>query len=81
VLNGNGNSLSSLLKKSFHGLFQHAKQKARFLLCFIFQTLNVFEKWRRVPMPHRSLLKNEFFNKLLKFHEKKHRLKRTEGER
>ncbi len=27
-----------LLKKSIHGLFQHAKQKAWFLLCFIFQT-------------------------------------------
>ncbi len=40
-----------LLKKSIHGLFQHATQKARFLRCFIFQTLSVFEKWRCVPIP------------------------------
>jgi len=33
-----------LLKKSIRGLFQHAKQKAWFLLCFIFQTRSVFEK-------------------------------------
>ena len=25
----------------------------------------MFEKWRSIPRPHRSLLKNEFFNKLL----------------
>ncbi len=54
-----------MLEKSIHGLFQHAKQKTWFLLCFIFQTLNAFEKWRYAPVPHRSLLKNEFFNKLL----------------
>jgi len=54
-----------LLKKSIRGLFQHAKQKAWFLLCFIFQTLNVFEKWRYVPIPHRKVLKNEFFSTLL----------------
>src|SRR5713226_7661399 len=40
---------------------QHAKQKARFLLCFIFPTFSVFEKWRYVPIPHRRLMKNEFF--------------------
>ena len=71
-----------LLKKYFHGLFQHGrscaslrprhwgflpgtKQKARFLLRSIFQTLIAFEKWRHVPLPHRRLLKNEFFNNLL----------------
>src|SRR5712692_9107114 len=30
---------------------QHAKQKPRFLLCFIVQTLSVFEQWRYVPIP------------------------------
>src|SRR5712692_2380292 len=45
-----------LLKKSIRGLFQHAKQKARFLLCFIFQTLSVSEKWRYVPIPHRRVM-------------------------
>ena len=54
-----------MLKKSIHGLFQHAKQKARFLLCFIFQTLSVFEKWRYVLIPRRRVLKNEFFSTLL----------------
>ena len=29
---------NSLLKKPIHGLFQHAKRKVRFSLCFIFQT-------------------------------------------
>ena len=33
-----------MLKKSIHGLFQHERQKVRFLLFFIFQTLNGFEK-------------------------------------
>jgi len=54
-----------LLKKSIRGLFQHAKQKARFLLCFIVQTRSVFEQWRYVPIPHRRVLKNEFFSTLL----------------
>ncbi len=56
---------SRLLKKSIRGLFQHAKQKARFLLCFIFQTLSVFEKWRYILIPHRRVMKNEFFITLL----------------
>ncbi len=56
-----------LLKKSIRGLFQHAKQKAWFLLCFIFQTLSVFEKWRYVPIPHRRVMKNLFFITLLAF--------------
>ena len=55
-----------LLKKVIHGLFQHAKQKAWFLLCFIFQTRYVFEKWRYIPIPHRRVMKNEFFITLLK---------------
>jgi hypothetical protein len=35
----------TMLKKPVHGLFQHAKQKARFLLCFIFQ---ISEKWQYI---------------------------------
>ena len=33
------------LEKAIHGLFQHAKQKARFLLCSIFQ---IPEKWQYI---------------------------------
>jgi chorismate synthase len=52
-------------EKSFPGLFRLAKQKAWFLPCFISQTLIAFEKWRYIRVPHRRLLKNEFFNSLL----------------
>jgi len=55
-----------MLKRAFLGLFQLAKQKARFLLCSIFQTLIVFEKWQHLPVPHRRLMKNEFFISLLR---------------
>src|SRR5579885_1561457 len=35
---------SRMPKKSVQGFFSHAKQKARFLLCFIFQSLGAIEK-------------------------------------
>jgi hypothetical protein len=51
---------SSLLKKSLPELFQHAKQKARFLLCFIFKHLPCL-KMPAHPCAGSSLLKNGVF--------------------
>jgi hypothetical protein len=53
-------TLNSLLKKPLPELFQHAKQKARFLLCFIFKHLPCL-KMPAHPCAGRSLLKNGVF--------------------
>jgi hypothetical protein len=34
-----------------HGIFRDEKQKTRFLLFSIFQSLNAIEKWRHIPIP------------------------------
>ncbi len=44
---------------------QHEKQKVRFLLFFIFQTLNAFEKWRHIHVLHAGCRKTMLFNSLL----------------
>jgi hypothetical protein len=58
-------STNSLLKKSLPELFQHAKQKARFLLCFIFKHLPCL-KMPAHPCAGRSLLKNGVFQQTAK---------------
>ncbi len=40
-----------MLKKSFHGLFQLAKQKPRGLLCSIYQTFACLINVRRILAP------------------------------
>jgi hypothetical protein len=46
--------LNSLLKKSLPELFQHAKQKAQCLLCFIFKHLGTSEQVSFAVMPAKA---------------------------
>ena len=54
-----------LLKKAFPGLFQLAKQKTRFLLCSMIQTLVCLNHGRDLPVPPKQAVENYFFNSLL----------------
>jgi len=45
--------------------FNSQSKKCDFCFAPFFKWYNAFEKWRYIHVPHRRLLKNEFFNNLL----------------
>lgn len=59
------NHTSRLLKTFLRRPFQFEKPKVRFFLFSTSRPLAAAEKRRYVPVPDCSLLKNEFFRKLL----------------